>query len=214
MSDDAAFERATSDWLEAGSDRTPPEVLDAVLLAVRTTPQERDLRIPWMVTPMPTYLRLVAAVAIVAIAGVTGLTYLNGRPELGAGGGAMPSPTQLPTPSPSPTAEPSPTTNDLAGTYRFEDEGEFEGRSWTVELTPEGRFTVKTPDGDVDAGGTYRVEGQRMIIEDDIAEIGELCPGTGTYAIEFTGGRLAMEKIEDPCQGRAEAWTSGWTKEN
>jgi hypothetical protein len=113
MSDDAAFERATSDWLEAGSDRTPPEVVDAVLLAVRTTPQERDLRIPWRVTPMPTSLRLVAAVAIIAIAGVTGMTYLNGRPGPGAAAVATPSPTQLLAPSPSPTAEPSATVDQL-----------------------------------------------------------------------------------------------------
>ena len=57
MNDDRAFERATRDWLEAGSDRTPPPVMDAVFLAVRTTPQERDLRIPWRTPTMPKSLR-------------------------------------------------------------------------------------------------------------------------------------------------------------
>ena len=39
MSDDRAFERAVDDWLEDGSDRTPRPAVDAVLLAIKTTPQ-------------------------------------------------------------------------------------------------------------------------------------------------------------------------------
>jgi hypothetical protein len=64
MSDDREFWRATSDWLEAGSDRTPPAAVDAVLLAVRTTRQDRPLPLPGL----PFRLPLVARVALVATA--------------------------------------------------------------------------------------------------------------------------------------------------
>ncbi len=69
MSDDREFLRATSDWLEAGSDRTPPKAVDAVLLAVRTTRQDRVLPNPWRSIDMSGLAKaLVAATAVVAIA--------------------------------------------------------------------------------------------------------------------------------------------------
>ena len=46
MNSDRDFETTAAEWLNAGSDTTPPHVIDAVLLAARSTPQERDLRIP------------------------------------------------------------------------------------------------------------------------------------------------------------------------
>ena len=93
MSDDRAFERTTSDWLEAGSDRTPPHAIEAVLLAIRTTPQERDLRIPWRTIPMPAALRVAAVVAIVAVAGVVTINLLRPGPDTGVGGPPIASPT-------------------------------------------------------------------------------------------------------------------------
>ena len=42
MNDDRDFEPTTAEWLNDGSDATPPHVIDAVLLAARSTPQERD----------------------------------------------------------------------------------------------------------------------------------------------------------------------------
>ena len=45
MNDDRAFTELIDDWLAIGSDRTPPEVINAVRFAVRSTPQERTL--PW-----------------------------------------------------------------------------------------------------------------------------------------------------------------------
>ena len=80
---DQLFERAVRDWLEDGSDRTPRPAIDAVLLAVKTTRQERDLRIPRRFTQMPTYMRLAAGIAIVAVVGVGVLAYFNGGPNIG-----------------------------------------------------------------------------------------------------------------------------------
>lgn len=101
MSNDRAFERATRDWLEAGSDRTPTATIDAVLLAARTTPQERDLRIPWRTPPMPKPLRFAAMFALVAIVGIGASALLRNGSTVGPG--------PTPTPSASPTSNPSPT---------------------------------------------------------------------------------------------------------
>ena len=105
--DDRAFERAIRELLEDGSDRTPTATIDAVLLAVRTTPQERDLRIPWRTAPMSNALRLVAVMAFIAVASVAALTLF--RPTTGVGGLAAPSPAvtpSAPAPSPSPSIAP------------------------------------------------------------------------------------------------------------
>jgi hypothetical protein len=86
MNDDQTFERAMLEWLDAGSDRTPRPAVDAVLLAVKTTPQERDLRIPWRTPAMNTPLRFAAALVIVAVIGAAGVTLLNRAPIVGPGG--------------------------------------------------------------------------------------------------------------------------------
>ena len=67
MNDKRDFDRAVDRWLNDGSDATPPEVIDAVLLAARSTPQERDFRGPWRTTSMTSYLRVAAVIALVVI---------------------------------------------------------------------------------------------------------------------------------------------------
>ena len=91
-----SYDRAVGDWLEQGSDRTPPAAIDAVLLAIQTTPQERDLRIPRRFIQMSSSFRIVAAAALVVVVGVGLVAYLGANP--GPGGTAAP-----PTPSPMPT---------------------------------------------------------------------------------------------------------------
>jgi hypothetical protein len=107
MNDDRAFQRATRDWLEEGSDKTPPAAIHAVLLAVRTTSQERDLRIPWRTAHVSKYLAAAAAVIVVVVIGYGALGVI--RPN--AGTVAVPSatpastglaPTELVTPTPVP----------------------------------------------------------------------------------------------------------------
>src|SRR5687768_5797841 len=105
---DLKFERAVRDWLEDGSDRTPRPAIDAVLLAVKTTPQERDLRIPWRFFQMPAISRVTgaAAVALVVAVSVGGLLYINARGPGGTGISVPPSATAVPTvvPTASPTS--------------------------------------------------------------------------------------------------------------
>lgn len=87
------FDRAVDRWLDDGSDATPPEVIDVVLLAVRSTPQERRSWWPaWRTTRMNTYAKLIAAAAAVLVVVIAGYQFLPGRS--GPGG---------PTTAPSPT---------------------------------------------------------------------------------------------------------------
>jgi hypothetical protein len=102
---DQLFERAVRDWLEDGSDRTPRPAIDAVLLAVKTTRQERDLRIPRRFTQMPTYMRLTAAIALVVVVGVGALAYVNRGPNAGGPPTAAPTATAAPSPSIPPLRE-------------------------------------------------------------------------------------------------------------
>lgn len=132
---DRVFEHAVSDWLEAGSDRTPPAAIDAVLLAVKTTPQQRDLRIPRRFTLMTTPMRLAALIAGVAIAGVAALALPNRGPGLGPSGTSTPLPTTSPAPTGATTTAPSPTTdpNDTS--------------AWTVYTSDRYGFTLGHPAG-------------------------------------------------------------------
>lgn len=108
MNDDHDFERATRAFLDDGSDRTPATTIDAVLFAIRTTPQERDLRIPWRTTTMSTPIRLFATLAIVLIVGVAAFNLFES--SSGVGGVASPSPSAAPSaPASAPTPSASPT---------------------------------------------------------------------------------------------------------
>src|SRR5262249_8946446 len=82
---DRLFERAVRDWLGDGSDRTPRHAIDGVLFAIKTTPQQRALRIPWRFPTMNPITRL-AAVAAVATVAIAGSLYLFGRSPGNAGG--------------------------------------------------------------------------------------------------------------------------------
>lgn len=108
---DMLFERAVRDWLEEGSDRTPLVAIDAVLLAVKTTPQDRALRIPRAFGNMPTFMRLATAIAIVAVLGAGTLLYLNKGTGVGDKATSTPLTTSSATADPAATPGPIDTTS-------------------------------------------------------------------------------------------------------
>jgi hypothetical protein len=116
---DRQFDKAVNDWLESGSDRTPPAAIDAVLLAVKTTPQERGLRSPRRFIEMTFPMRLAAAIAIVAVLGVGAFTFLVRNPDSGVGGPPTASPTLAPTSAPSGFVTPSSTPPSTTGWLPF-----------------------------------------------------------------------------------------------
>jgi TolB protein len=100
MTDDRSLERAARSWIEAGPSRAPDRVIDAALLRIETTTQERDLGIPWRLSNMITPVR-VAAAAVIGVLAIGGAIYLGGSGQSDVAG---PAPSHTPTPSASPSA--------------------------------------------------------------------------------------------------------------
>ena len=111
MTDDRSLERAARSWLEIGPTEAPDRAMEAALLRIQTTPQERDLRIPWRFLTMTTPAR-VATAAVIGVLVVGGALFILGRPGQSDIGGPGPTatstPSTSPTPVPSASASPSP----------------------------------------------------------------------------------------------------------
>ena len=126
MNDDRSLERAARSWLEEGPTQAPDRAVEAALLHIETTSQERDLRVPWRLPEMTTPAR-VAAAAVIGVLVIGGAIYAFGPGGSSFGGPrSTPSPTSSPTPSPStpPSSSPSPARIPdgplAAGTYTFQ----------------------------------------------------------------------------------------------
>jgi hypothetical protein len=116
MNDERSFERAARAWLELGANQAPDRAVQSVLLAIETTPQERDLRIPWRFPRMNKFVAIGLGTAAVVVALFVG-TQLLGRPAPSGVGGA-------PSTAPPPTVEPSVAAPSSA-TYGYLSEGPF-----------------------------------------------------------------------------------------
>lgn len=120
MNDDRSFERTAREWLELGANQAPDRAVQSVLLAIETTPQERDLRIPWRFPTMNTPLR-VGMAAIIGLLLLGGAIYVfggGGWPEIGAHVTPTPTPNEVPSgavvsPGSSPTAKPGSLSSGL-----------------------------------------------------------------------------------------------------
>jgi hypothetical protein len=128
---DRAFDRAVSDWLEDGSDRTPPPAINAVLLAVRTTPQDRTPWSPRRFTYMPSYMRLVASIAVVAVVGAGAIWYAGQNANVGG-------PTSSPTAA---AATPPPTAAATATAFAFDP------YTWKTYTSQAYGYTTEIPSG-------------------------------------------------------------------
>ncbi|MEP7040410.1 MAG: LpqB family beta-propeller domain-containing protein [Chloroflexota bacterium] len=85
------FDRAVDRWLDDGSHATPPKVIEAVLLAVRNTSQERDFRLAWRTSLTKRFAYAVAAIAALAV-GLTSLAVVGPRFGIGSGPSATEDP--------------------------------------------------------------------------------------------------------------------------
>jgi hypothetical protein len=106
MTDDRSLERAARQWLEDGPTEAPDSAVEAALLRIQTTHQERALPVLWRFPSMNMMSRLIAGSAAVAVVVVAGLFAL--RPGGGPGVGASPSPSSSPSASPDAERSPSP----------------------------------------------------------------------------------------------------------
>jgi hypothetical protein len=84
MTDDRSLERAARSFIESGPTRAPERAIEAALLRIETTSQERGLRVPWRIT-MTTPAR-VAATAVIGVLAIGGALFMFGRPNDSVGG--------------------------------------------------------------------------------------------------------------------------------
>ena len=93
MSSDRDFETTTAEWLNAGSDTTPPHLIDAVLLAARTHAAGTGFSSPVEDAhhEQVRHLRLRAA-AMVVIAFLIAAQLFGSPGNVGSGGEPTPSP--------------------------------------------------------------------------------------------------------------------------
>jgi hypothetical protein len=126
MTDDRSLERAARSWLETGPTRAPDRAVEAALLRIESTSQERDLRIPWRLPKMTTPAR-VAAAAVIGVLLVGGTVYVFNRPGQPSVGVPGPSPSPSPTASPSNALERAATPTRTWGDWQAMSVGAIEG---------------------------------------------------------------------------------------
>lgn len=115
MSDDRQLERAARSWLEAGPAAAPDHAVEAALLRIQTTTQERDWHVPRRDRPMTMTARLLVAsiaIAVVAVGGVLDL-----RPGGSNVANPGPSPTQAAPSASAGTAGTSPSPSGAPADY-------------------------------------------------------------------------------------------------
>lgn len=151
MTDDRSIERAARSWLEIGPTEAPERAVEAALVQIESTPQERDW-LPWRLPKMTTPARVAAAV-VVGVLAVGGAFFVLRPGDSSVGG---PAPSATPTAAPatsapatsappgdqpmfpeSPLPEPSgePLSADLIGrTYRTDPADIQNGRQLVLTL--------------------------------------------------------------------------------
>ena len=155
MTDDRSLERAARSWLETGPTEAPDRAVEAALLRIETTRQERDLRVPWRLPTMTTPAR-VAAAAVIGVLLIGGAYLYFGRPSQPSIGAPRPSPSVV---APSASARASTPAVDYSGLP-----------GWVVRAS-----SVQAPDGSTTTMDTDR-RGIWMIHADGTG-LHELAPG-------------------------------------
>jgi hypothetical protein len=86
MTDDRSLERAARSWLETGPTEAPDRAIEAALLRIEMTTQERDWHVPWRIRPMNQTARLVAGAAAIVIVVIGSVLFLRPAGNSGIGG--------------------------------------------------------------------------------------------------------------------------------
>jgi len=179
MTDDRSLERAARSWLEMGPTEAPDHAVDAALLRIQTTPQERDLRIPWRVSRMmiPARVGSAAAIAVLAI-GVA--AFAIGRTGPSGIAGVQPSVSPSATVS-TPTPTPTPSRKAMAGPLEI---GTYVGPTLQVRDI----FAMANADR------TLTVADRTRIVDELLAIKGK---ATWSASIDFRGGRMTERQTVD-----------------
>jgi len=187
MTDDRSLERAARSWLETGPTHAPDRAVQAALLRIETTPQERDLRIPWRL-PMFTPARIAVA-AVIGVLAIGGTVLIVNRPNQATVGGPGPSASSS-TPA-SPITSPKPSSS---GAIR-----DYSGLPGWIVFERAG----KAPDGSTPAGVEY--PHSLWLAHADGSDLHELAPGvpaSGKVSFDLSpdGGHVIFSAYEPPIQ--------------
>lgn len=72
-----------------------------------------------------------------------------------------------------------------------------------VKIAEDGTYTLDFGgDGVVDVKGTYKTDGNQIIVKDVVEEGKEGCDGKGVYNFSVNNDTLVMERVSDECPGR------------
>ena len=142
MTDDRSLERAARSWIDAGPTRAPDHAVEAALLRIQTTSQQRGLRVPWRHNTMPTFARVVAAAAIGVLL-LGGAFLFIGRPNQSSVGPPSPPPSLAPTASPAAASPPfGLALVGVDGSVREDLGMPLDG--WFADLSSDGRLALHT----------------------------------------------------------------------
>ena len=222
--DDRSLERAARSWLEIGPAQAPARAVEAALLRIETTPQERDLRILRRFTHMPMSARLATA-AVIGVLAVGGAFYVFGRPQQNVGGPG-PSPSASPTAFPSPSAAlvSAPAPDRSRGDWQAMSDGAIDGLfganeriqlsiDWGDSLhtwiqTVDGRVVLRSATIEAPAGEIHLVTDAAAGADALGCSAGEV----GRYRWERSpdGMFLTLTALEDACANRATAMSHAW----
>jgi hypothetical protein len=219
MTDDRSLERAARSWIEVGPTRAPDEAVEAALVRIQTTPQERDW-LPWRFPKMLTPTRVVLAAVIgVLVVGAAFLTFDRLRPPAVGVPGPTPSPTPTLSPSPS-TPTPAAVPQSLRGDWQAEVTEIVQnvanpGEAIQLSLDWQNGVSawIQPPRGDnvYESTSVAAPEGELALLEDG-SFVG-CAPGSiGRYGWDRSadGLFLTLTVISDDCPGRAAAYGRTW----
>jgi hypothetical protein len=224
MSDDRTFERTARSWLELGPTDVPDRVIADALSAIETTPQERDLRVPWKDFRMTIPLRLATA-AVIGVLAIGGGLFLLGRPNA-----------QVGSPSPTPAFVATPPSGPVSLAVALQARWDSIGaRPLPGSINPGGRTNIAFDGTSLSINGLKGwVYSSWSLIADSTATApgtlelrldstqGSLnnqhwaChPGdTGTYTINVSAkvNVLSLTPVADACATRASILTGDWDR--
>lgn len=147
---------------------------------------------------------LALAVIGLAVLGTAGC----GEDADGRGSTSPGAKTASPTAASPTAASPAPAdARSLVGEYTFQ----IGSDDFVARLGADGSAKIYV-EGELDAAGTYAVNGAKLTVRDEKSGVGGFCAGPGRYRWSLAGDQLSMSLVSEECPGRTELWTAGWTK--
>jgi hypothetical protein len=223
MTDDRSLERAARSWLETGPTEAPDRAVEAALLRIQTTPQERDWHVPRRFRLMSTTARLAAATAAIAVVAVAGAIALRPGGQTNVAGQPTPTPSSAPPSAASSVSlvlAPAPTTTrgdwqaisdvDVVGMIRPSERIQLSidwssgGSTWIQTDTGEAVLksdTLSAPPNEID-----------LVTSTGSESIGCAAGQVGRYAWSRSadGLFLSLSAIDDACVNRQAAMSRTW----